>query len=343
MTVRNVAFREDGNVVHFPQPVHPAQPEIKPVSKIDLLFPSRKLANLPSEKPFPDFVIDGLPIGDVGLVVATSGVGKTFALIDIAASIGSGRAMIGGAFKSQKVGKVGALFMEENTDILDMRLWEFRKQNQHLAGLIDKNVEFKALAGCTDLLMDEKGNPGPFFDMLMDFTQGMRLLILDPAVMLHAADENDNGKMTRFMRLLQAISVKNRHATICAHHTPKLGGGKEDGEQELARGAGAFTASARWQTNITGMSKAEAEKSGITDDLRRHWLRLAVVKANHIPPQQDVWLKRQDGGLLLKETKPCKKPGGQKPGGHAEVVEVFEDKLSTKASSEGGSGDGKDW
>jgi RecA-family ATPase len=117
--------------------------------------------------------------------------------------------------------------------------------------------------------------------------------------------ENDNGAIGRIVSELEAMVAPVRAACLVLHHVSK--GAARDGqgdEQQAARGAGAITDNARWQTNLVGMTREEAEKRGISDEDRSRWVRWTNPKSNYAPRQPERWLKRERGGVLVGAEPP---------------------------------------
>ena len=74
---------------------------------------------------------------------------------------------------------------------------------------------------------------GTLIDAIDDFNPD--LLILDPLVELHDAQENDNTALRHVVAALRTIARLRNIAILLLHHTPK--GDPRPGNQDAGRGA----------------------------------------------------------------------------------------------------------
>lgn len=110
--------------------------------------------------------------------------------------------------------------------------------------------------------------------------------IFDPLVAIHAVAENDNVKMSEVIHIFGDIAAKCDCAIDLCHHTRKPSAGIEEKEfnSDDSRGASAVRAAVRASRVFNRMSKAEAEKAGLSEEDRVVYIRIDRGKANYLPP-----------------------------------------------------------
>ncbi len=255
-------------------------------------------------RPVLDFVLPGLLIGSVGMIVGQGAIGKSYLALQIGLSMATGAAVADGLWDIPKTGKTLIVMGEDDTQILQERLYWMRQT----ANLTDEE------AAKADLLLDVRSArgfdmriiqktqagfvKGPFFETLMEMCGRQRLVIIDPLLFLNGgSDENDNGAAAVLMSYLYQICRETGCTIILLHHTGKGGGeGKED--WTAARGASAFTTSVRWQVNMTSLNKEQLAEFGIDESLKNSWVRVATVKSNYGDAGEPKLLNRGRGGVL---------------------------------------------
>ncbi|WP_197033058.1 AAA family ATPase [Thiomonas sp. FB-Cd] len=265
-----------------------------------------------------DHVLPGLLAGTVGLLVGQGAIGKTFLVMQIAISTVLGRAIAassglhagdGGSvlWPAPKPGPVLLILGEDIHDVVQHRQAALKNGLQltdEEIEILDSELEILSATELGDdmrlVQKDPAGNiqRGPFFDALLELCRQRRLVILDPlALLIAGVNENDNGQMTQFMRVLTSIAAETGCAILLPHHVGKTGaGGGEDWER--SRGASALTTSVRLQLNLGPPSKDDMGQLGISPDEAGYWVRVAQVKANYAAPKPHVWLRRGPGGVL---------------------------------------------
>lgn len=112
------------------------------------------------------------------------------------------------------------------------------------------------------------------------------LVVLDPLVELHTAEENDNTALRTVIAHLRGIAQRHGCAVLLVHHTRK---GAEAGDMEGIRGAGSIVGAARIALTCAPMSRDEAESLGVPADLRRRFFRVDNAKANYSPAGEATW------------------------------------------------------
>jgi hypothetical protein len=272
--------------------------------------------DLATPLPNLDFVLPGLLAGTVGMIAAPGGTGKTFWLLQAAISIASYEQRIpffGSVWEPPSCNRrVVLLLAEDPLDILAHRVraiskWLSSSYNiPQLTKALENNLEIHSLIGYQPCLIDSNGEPNQqWLDFVKEAAEGTRLLGLDPLRRWHRGDEIDNGVMMYLIQLLEGISRESGCTILLSHHVNKasiLSG--TGGEQSAARGASAITDGVRWQLNLTKMSKEDANKFQVQENMRSHFVRMEITKSNYGAPLEPVWLRRLEDGILVKAHLP---------------------------------------
>lgn len=265
---------------------------------------------LTSAPPALDFVLPGLLSGTAGTIVGSGGVGKTTLLLQLSMALSSNMLVRGHILSmASQPSRVVFVAAEESADIMRIRLHAINESMKQQASilsletaedtvtLLENNLSLLPAAGHSVSLL-RNGEPTVFFEELCKFCHGARLVVIDPLRRLHDGDENNSAAMTQLVQLLESLAKQTGAAVIAAHHVNK--GAAFAGVSDMAaasRGSSALTDAVRWQVNLSGMSESEAKIFGLTAE-RKSYLRLDFAKANYMPPQPTIWMKRLEGGTL---------------------------------------------
>ncbi len=118
------------------------------------------------------------------------------------------------------------------------------------------------------------------------------VLIVDPLVSAHYANENDNMQMDLVVKTLGRIAGECGIAIEVVHHTRKGTGNGAEATVDDARGAGAVINAARNLRVLTPMSKETGERYGVLDYRSYFCVSKDTVKANLTPPlDSDHWYR----------------------------------------------------
>lgn len=239
-----------------------------------------------------------LPRGEVALLTAGGGSGKTQAAIQLAVSLASGRPWLG-AFDGPSVedgGKVLLILGEENLERTHRR---FRRT---IAGMtlteqeraaVSRDVMIAPLAGepaCPLLRQDgyevtETEAMAELRTLLADpgDGRGWQLVVIDPQSRLCGIDaEADNALATRWIQAVETLTkAPGRPVVLILGHSSKLSqlSGRSD-----ARGVSGQGDAARFHATLSGKGKKVV---------------LSVAKNNYAPPCEDLSLERGEGGVLV--------------------------------------------
>lgn len=234
-----------------------------------------------------NFIIPGLEKGDVGIVAAPGGTGKSFLLLEIAMSVALGVTLIPGLTVNY-AGYVRVLNFEERLQALKNRLiWICRYFDVDFPS---DRLLVSSLSNCTLRLVDRNGNVNrEYVSFLKKQAEGMSLLILDPLRMCHFADENDAGAMSALVQVLKDIGEETDAGVLVAHHSSKASILNGQGNvQQSVRGSSALVDAARLVITLSRPKNGES-----------NLLELSWVKINSHPPIEPVTLMRVAGGVLV--------------------------------------------
>jgi AAA domain len=108
------------------------------------------------------------------------------------------------------------------------------------------------------------------------------IVSLDPFVKSHKVEENNNSGIDEVVQLLTDMAIKHNIALDAPHHTSK--GASDPGNADRGRGASAMKDAARLVYTLTVMSSEEAKAFGISEELRKLYVRMDSGKVNIAPP-----------------------------------------------------------
>lgn len=121
--------------------------------------------------------------------------------------------------------------------------------------------------------------------------RGIALVVFDPLVEFHDAEENDNGQMAAVMSIFRRIAEETRCAVVVVHHTRKPPAGEANahrGVLDTARGAGSFGGNVRRAFTLFGMDEDEARNLGVDPRRRHRYVVLDDAKGNHVERTPDA-------------------------------------------------------
>lgn len=268
-------------------------------------------------KPEPlDFVLPGLLAGTVGVVVSPGGTGKSWLMLESCFSVGIGEDVADIWGQQPTMGRVVYLVAEDPQEVLERRihgmghLLRVQGEDERAA----RNVEIIPAYGQGFRIADMSPLGIVASTQWNELTAHLlanpaRLLVLDTYNrLLGGISENDSGAMGAVLSIIEQTCRKTGCAAVLVHHTNKNSMATGTGsEQSAARGSSAITDNARWQANLSTMSKEEGEARNIaSDEDRRRWVRLDLAKVNYGPPIAERWLHKGLSGELSYGEPPPK-------------------------------------
>ena len=284
----------------------------RPRARLDLRSLSERSAEdgdwFETTPPSPDALLtwgDGtrqpllMAAGRVALLAAAGGVGKTYALCQLAIAIATGQPWLASYAVSRK-GRVLLALAEEDEAEIRRRLWSAARmlgrsgddETAYLLSEARRNIVALPLMGQHVALLDRDHEPTPWHRRLLDelADQPLRAIIADPLSRWGGPDiETDAHAATRVIQLLEGLTkLPSAPAVIVAHHANK-GALREDGErtQAVVRGHSALVDGARWVGYLERLTGRQRSRS-----------RLSVVKSNYGPTPPSLELTRDGSGAL---------------------------------------------
>lgn len=269
-----------------------------------------------------DYTLPSFLHRTAGVIVAPGSTGKSFLSLQLAMTVALGRDVFD-IFDgdSIKAGKVVILNAEDPREIIHQRLNAYGRILSDMdIDQLEQNLDIMPISGMNFGIL-EKVEMGRlemtrrFKETAMSIKEiAPRLVILDTLNRMSGGiDENDNAAAGQLMNAVEWLNRVCDCSTLIVHHTNKnatLTG--QGSEQQAARGASALTDNARWQLNLASMSRDEAAKNGIDEEIRKQWVRMDFAKVNYGPPRAHKWMIRSEGGLLMGTTsEPYSKPASQ--------------------------------
>lgn len=213
----------------------------------------------------PEFVVDGLiPRRGVTLLMGEGGIGKSFVVIDLAYSVGSG-----GKFLYHfdcTPGGVLIVDLENDEATIARRIQKINAGRHEVDGstcAVPVFIVRKDDLSAVELRIDEEKGK----DALCKLVEQHRpqLLVIDPLVAIHGSDENDNLKMRQLIMRLQDIARRFDLAVVLVHHLRKRGVINDAGQ--MIRGASDLRNAVDSHLSLRKVSK---EQAIVEHDKSRH-------------------------------------------------------------------------
>jgi hypothetical protein len=164
---------------------------------------------LPKDAPGVDWLMPGaIHRGAKGLIVAAPKAGKSMIALDLAVSLSSGLPWMG--IEPQAKVKTGVVSREDGPGMTMHRLEQFARGRgldfHQLPGLFVNTFHQRA-----SFSIEDDGNVDDLCKWIKH--EGIELCIFDVLNKLHAADENDNTKMTAVMARFDVTHLRTSTAT----------------------------------------------------------------------------------------------------------------------------------
>jgi hypothetical protein len=117
-------------------------------------------------------------------------------------------------------------------------------------------------------------------------TQAIDVLVLDPMVELHTAEENDNVQLKAVISKLRSLARQHNIAVLLCHHSSKISRkeGLLAGNLDAVRGASAIGGAVRTAFSLVEMEEAECRALGVAPELRRYYVRLDLARNSQAAP-----------------------------------------------------------
>lgn len=280
--------------------------------------------------PRPWVVPGHLMAGTVTLVAGPGGAGKSALLVGWATSLALGLPI--GAFCPREPMRVAVYNVEDDKDEQQRRFSAALRQFGAGPSSIGDRVIRCGPTGVgtllqRDALLGEMINTAALNALkAMIETHRPDVLMLDPLVELHTAEENDNSALRLVIAHIREIARTYNIAVALVHHTRK---GAVAGEADDIRGGGAIVGAVRTAFTVMAMTSEEAEELSISAETRRRFIRLDSCKGNYAPPREAAWFEltdyELDNGELVAAAIPWGRPQAEPQ--TAEAISGFEAEL----------------
>lgn len=240
--------------------------------------------------------------GEVGLLAARGGSGKSYALTQLAVAVATGTTWLGaghGWATPQAGGRVLYVAGEEDGPEFSRRL-HYACKAANIVGdgdlaMVTTNVTALPWRGKNMRLTEEDGTQSRFAKKLQRMLEGAAkecrpyaLVIIDTLSRSAGFDtEKDNAQATVYIQACERLScaATGRPNVIVAHHSGKPKEMSTPGSVDSIRGASAIVDGVRWAITLTAQKRTPDELP---------LLKLATVKVNNAAPAE-LWLTRVDG------------------------------------------------
>jgi hypothetical protein len=232
--------------------------------------------------------------GFISGLLSQGAAGKTAVRITQALALATGRPLTGEHVFER--GRVLIVCLEDSLDELRRRVRAARLHHGVTAAEVRGWLYFWAPAGLK-IAEQRDGSrqivPGELEQQLRAFIADrmIDLVIIDPLVKTHTADENDNTAIDAVCCILARLADDLNCAVDILHHERKSGS-PEAGDANRGRGASSFRDAARLLYTLTPMTEAERDQFGLAEADRRSLIRVDSAKVNIAPPSIEAqWLR----------------------------------------------------
>lgn len=283
------------------------------------------------DEPHRDWIVPGYIMrGAVSLVSGHGASGKSTLMVAWTIALAMQRTL--GDFKPTKRMKVINYNTEDNIGEQRRRYSAaFRAQGVRITDVADRIIRIGPKQIGTLFERDPKTGriaPTPALDQMIEIAMEheVDVILVDPLVELHNADENDNTAMRSVIAAFRAIAVVNRIGVVILHHDRK--GSHDPGNPDRIRGASAISGAVRVMLTVTRMSVEEADEAGVDDKERTKHFRVDNAKSNYSGNHEPAWWKidtyQNPNGEIVAACLPWKAPSAWDDFSMDKVVECLE-------------------
>lgn len=253
-----------------------------------------------------------LPLGEVGMLAAHGGVGKSMLALQLAVAVAAGLPWPGpgvGAWMVATPGKVLVAMGEESDDELHRRIHRIGQRMQLTAeqrAMVHERLWALPMRGVIAPLQSKDSKTGD-----SEETEAARalvelavkhgpwaLIVLDPLSRWAGPEaENDSAAGTRFIQIAEKLNAAPGKPTVLVTHHWRKGGGEG---AEAARGVKSLSDGARWVASVSPPELKNNKGNSYSPKRYRKdgSLELIVVKTNYAAPPPGMDLQRGPGGVI---------------------------------------------
>ncbi len=279
---------------------------------------------LPNESTIPprDWIVSGIALrGQVTVLAAPPGVGKSTFMMTLAVQVATGRNLLD--IKSKR-GRVALWNNEDDTEELQRRFVAICK-GAGITALDLLENDATGAAACSMLHVqsgeqrrlriaqragtDHNIKPKDVDDLVSYITENkIDMLVVDPFSETHPAAENSNEEMQAVAVLYREVAQRAHCSVFLVHHDRKpaqADASAHIGNMYAARGASSLAGVARIMLTLYTMPEKDAKLYGVPEEERRFYMRLDLAKANmSIGSGEPSWFKRVGVVLNAREGDP---------------------------------------
>lgn len=273
---------------------------------------------------------DIIPLGTYSALAGLGGIGKTNAVISLAAQASIGGSFAGRLCKETCVlmlacedseAEINARFCaaieslpkdKQEQALKNIRVFSLVGQDIHMVKMVGRNAEptgkSAALIEAANRLKEQTGVE-------------RCLVIIDHARMIASVDWNDSAQATVFTREMQHIASETGAGLVVLTHTNKNSMRADHiASQGDVSGSSAIVDNARWVVLVNTMGDADAKSLGIPLEAKQNYVSLEIVKTNYCAMGRIGWfLKRtvKHHSVAVLDHIELAKPTTSKPGDNA--------------------------
>ncbi|QFR43765.1 hypothetical protein FJR47_07515 [Sulfurimonas xiamenensis] len=238
--------------------------------------------------------IKGLPVSEVGLLVAPGATGKSmFVLNLILASCGLTYNHL-----IEKPVKTLYVSLEDRLEDIQRRLYAYKKAlNISETTLQETELDFKIIENKSTERLIEKGvnqKDNKFFQELNSIISDGKyeLVIIDTLIKSYTGfEENNNADMAMVLSHFNNMAIDNQCSVLLLHHTNKGAIGQNaDINQSISRGASSLVDNSRF---VLSLSKNEYDTGIICQS----------IKTNFSAPTRCEYMRAYKGALICEESE----------------------------------------
>jgi hypothetical protein len=264
-----------------------------------------ELLSMPEDTTPP--VLEGLLYPRESLLITgPSAIGKSTMVLQLCIAFASGRLFLGRY--ATIVPRRVLLIQAENTqrtirDRLRRMTLDFTGERQRAFENIftpRQGIEPQLIGSITD----GRGNPTPFVDTLRSLIDQVHadIVLFDPLICYHGADENDNTGVRKALDILSRLSNQyNLNVVLTHHHNKQYRGNSDQDGFSRSRGASVIT---DWASTILTLQK-KSPRSGRQNG---HYLSAVWTKVRSFRPPDPLYLELLQGAtfrVLDQVTRPA--------------------------------------
>ena len=255
-------------------------------------------------------------MGSPFVLCGAGGTGKTSLSLQLAASLATGRALLGPVFTPGVRGRTLVLLCEDPEEPIWQRVWQVAQAlGEREREAFERMVNIQICLGEDMRLVRNDPVRGlvttEAFEALQELagqTPELAAIILDPLNLLHGADVERSEEAAQFFcSKLAQLGKTSGAAVIVVHHSVKNGTGRgsrfsldEVLHVDTVRGSGAIVAGMRGACILTTLPGEVARKTLGLAGLPRpgEYLAGRIGKVNYAARQGTFFLRRGENGLL---------------------------------------------